>query len=375
MTNFNVNKSYVIMQIIILVIFIVASFNCDKPKETDDGRIISIGIINPGVGSLRGFADLVENQILKIDDLQFVAICYEKAERDYSRVKNFIESRNDQLFRFQLIKGELKPEDLFKKNILSNQFRDIFNSTEGLFFLGGADFPPFAYNEKTSLLTNVITPYRHYIELSLLFHLLGGRQDSSFVPLLPEKENYVIIGFCLGMQSLNVATGGSMYQDIPFELYNKEYVEDVLKMDPDQQHQNYWQNLIPDNEMIWANFHRIKQISSHQIFDDQLWENNRTPYVYSSHHQAVKETGLNIKIIATSLDEKVPEIIIHKKFKNVFGVQFHPEVSSLYHENGIKLKWSLKDTREQNYYTYLKNRNSLNFHLDLWNNVGKLFVN
>jgi putative glutamine amidotransferase len=361
--------------VFVFLVVTLYTFGCERPKEKDDGRVISIGIINPGVGSLRGFADLVENQVLKIDDLQFVAICYEKAERDYSRVKNFIESRNDQLFRFQLIKGELKLEDLFKKNILSSQFREIFNSTDGLFFLGGADFPPFAYNEKTSLLTNVITPYRHYIELSLLFHLLGGQQDSSFVPLLREKENYVIIGFCLGMQSLNVATGGSMYQDIPFELYNKEYIEDVLKMDPDQQHQNYWQNLIPDNQMIWAIFHRIKPVRSHQIFNDQLWENNRTPHVYSSHHQAVKETGLNIKIIATSLDEKVPEIIIHEKYKNVFGVQFHPEVSSLYHENGLKLKHFPADTLPENYYTFLQSKNSLSFHFNLWKKVGNLFVN
>jgi putative glutamine amidotransferase len=50
-----------------------------------------------------------------------------------------------------LIEGELEDKDLFKNNILSNQFKNIVKNTNGLFFLGGADFPPTIYGEKTSL--------------------------------------------------------------------------------------------------------------------------------------------------------------------------------------------------------------------------------
>lgn len=368
-------RKYSFIKWCILFPLLFTFFSCGFEEETDSGQITTIGIINPGVGSLRGFADLVENQVLNIKDLQFVAICYEMAERDYSRVKDFIDSRDDVLFRFKLIKGEIGPEDLFKTNSLSDQFVDIFKNTDGLFFLGGADFPPSVYDEKTSLLTNIVTPHRHYFELSLLFHLLGGRQNTSYTPLLYQNEDFTVVGFCLGMQSLNAATGGSMYQDIPSEIYNKGYVEDVLEMDPDYRHQNYWQNLQPDNQMMWANFHRIKAIGSHHIFADELWIKNNTPFVYSSHHQAVKETGLDIRIIATSMDGKVPEIIVHDKFKNVFGVQFHPEVSSLYHENGAKLKRNPSDKDPENYYSFLHRKNSFSFHTNLWKNVGNLFVN
>jgi len=175
------------------------------------------------------------------------------------------------------------------------------------------------------------------------------------------------------MQSINVATGGSMYQDIPSDIYNKKYIEDVLLLNPDQLHQNYWQNLNPDNHMIWSNFHRIKQIKNHHFFDDILWQSNPTPCVYSSHHQAVKEPGRNIEIIAVSLDDKVPEIITHQRYRNVIGVQFHPEVSSLYHEDGESYKWFPDDSVRKSYYTYLQENNSLIFHLNLWEKIGNLF--
>jgi putative glutamine amidotransferase len=175
------------------------------------------------------------------------------------------------------------------------------------------------------------------------------------------------------MQTINMATGGSMYQDIPSELYQAKYVEDVLELESDQQHKNYWQNLFPDDQMIWSNFHSIRQVNNHHFFDDQLWKHNPTPVVYSSHHQSVKKTGLNIEIIATSMDEKVPEIIAHKIYKNVFGVQFHPEVSSLYHVNGTELKWFPDDSLRQTYYSHLQNSNSMYFHMKLWEKIEKLF--
>ena len=372
----NKRTSTIRLRIIYLIITFTLPFfvfKCQVQKEIDKEPKTSIGIINPTVGSLEGVAELIKFGALKVDDLQFVAVCYNKAERDFSKVKEYIKNRKDNLFKYLPIEGELDPEELFRKNSLSDQFEIIFEETDGLFFLGGADFPPITYNEKTNLLTAIYTPHRHYFELSFLFHLLGGNQDSTFIPLLSRNQNYVVVGFCLGMQSLNAATGGSMFQDIPSELYDKKYVEDVLSQDEDQQHKNYWQNLHPDEMMIWANFHRIKPVASHHFFNDQLWQYNPTPHVYSSHHQAVKDTGLNIEIIATSMDGKIPEIIVHKEYKNAFGVQFHPEKSPLYNKNGERLKWFPEDSLQNTYYSYLEEKNSLRFHFKFWEKIGDLF--
>ncbi|MEZ4908152.1 MAG: gamma-glutamyl-gamma-aminobutyrate hydrolase family protein [Saprospiraceae bacterium] len=45
--------------------------------------------------------------------------------------------------------------------------------------------------------------------------------------------------------------------------------------------------------------------------------------VVSSHHQAVKNIGKGLDIVATSMDGK-SLMLIHKKYRNVIGVQFHP---------------------------------------------------
>ncbi len=103
-----------------------------------------------------------------------------------------------------------------KKYALGDDYRKIFEHSEGTVFFGGPDLPPEVYNEKTSLHTSIYDPYRHYFELSFLFHLLGGYQAEKFEPLLKEDPDYLIYGFCLGMQTMNVATGGTMMQRMIF---------------------------------------------------------------------------------------------------------------------------------------------------------------
>ena len=173
---------------------------------------------------------------------------------------------------------------------------------------------------------------------------------------------------------MNVASGGSMYQDIPSDIYGLKYVEDVLSLEPNQIHRNYWQDLWPDDDMITANFHQIIRIKNHSFFNELLWTENAAPYVYSSHHQALNSYGKHIEVVATSMDGKVPEIIVHGKFKNVFGVQFHPEKAGLYLENSEPMKWHPQDSLRISYHDFLRENNSSAFHRSFWKNVGQLFT-
>ncbi len=347
--------------------------SCKIEEKVDTGDRITIGIVNPHVGSLVGFKSLIDNGIIDIPNAQYLAICYEQVERNIAAVENYIRDQNDDLFRLEILSGELSGDNLFSENELSEQFLRVFQNTKGIFFLGGADIPPGIYDQKTNLLSSISTPRRHLFELSFLFHLLGGRQDTTFTPYLQENKDYKIIGFCLGMQTMNVATGGSMYQDIPSDIYEIKYVEDVLSLDNNQMHLNYWQNLVPDDSMIWSNFHQIKAIKSHHFFNDKLWATNSTPFIYSSHHQAVQFPGKDLEILATSIDGKVVEIIGHKKFKHVFGVQFHPEVSTLYMSDQKQYKWSPEDPAPRSYHEFLDQTNSLSFHKNFWQEVSKLY--
>ena len=64
------------------------------------------------------------------------------------------------------------------------------------------------------------------------------------------------------------------------------------------------------------------------------------------------------------MDGKIVEGLQHSQFKNVIGVQFHPEPASLY-----KPETSFTPVPGTSFFPneLLKQSNSLNFHLNFWN--------
>jgi len=357
--------------IMLLVLFMVWPVFGAGNKPTPDKT--TLVIVHPDRGALQSFLELLDRDIITIPDLQIMALYYAKADYDLTRINDYIDSQPDIRIEMRVLTGDLDEHNLFQTNSLSSAFEEVFNQSEGTLFLGGGDFPPAIYSQKTHLLTHIYTPYRHYFELSFLFHLLGGAQNQDFVPLLDNKPDYVVNGFCLGMQSMNVAAGGTMYQDIPLEIYGRHYVEDVLTLSPDQQHRNYWRNFGFRANLSWANFHRLR-FSENALFTVQMaLDTGDHPRVCSSHHQAVKELGQGFRIAATTLDGKVVEAISHDCFVNVYGVQFHPEPSSLYDPQARSYRFSLPDTSQCNYYELLNRDNSYQFHRRYWAYFSQLF--
>ena len=87
------------------------------------------------------------------------------------------------------------------------------------------------------------------------------------------------------------------------------------------------------------------------------------PYVLSSHHQAVGKKGHNLEVIATSMDGKVVEGLQHKVFREVIGVQFHPEQSSLYLPGS---RYTQTPSNDYSPYEQLIKDKSMEFHLKFW---------
>jgi putative glutamine amidotransferase len=97
------------------------------------------------------------------------------------------------------------------------------------------------------------------------------------------------------------------------------------------------------------------------------------PLVCSNHHQAVDKLGKDMQVSAFSTDGKIVEAINHAKFKNVIGVQFHPEVPTLYQPDGPEYVFSPNDTTKFREYDRLMKSNSLEFHLKFWEYFSNLF--
>lgn len=237
--------------------------------------------------------------------------------------------------------------------------------------MGGPDIPPVTYDEKVHLLSSVTDPYRHYFELSYLFHLLGGTQDPAWQPYLNENKDYLISGICLGMQSMHVATGGSMVQDIPTEIYEIWNADDLMQGDPDQMHRNYADKLNTGCDAPTSyHFHRIKLVKKEVLSKGIGFKSRITPLVLSSHHQALENLSEDWIVAATSMDGKIIEAIQHRKYPHVLGVQFHPEKPGLFDPTISHPKTCNSSI---NFQESIKGTDSYTFHLAYWTYLEQLF--
>ncbi len=295
--------------------------------QTQEKYII---LMHPTVNNVRTFEYLLNNKIFPLPNGYKAIGVYHSLEKfDYSMTEEYIDKEGITNVSLIKIDAQLSPENLYKKNKCTDIFKTLFEKSNGVIFFGGPDIPPACYGEPTDLLTIITDPNRHYMELSFLFHMLGGYQDSTYIPLLRSRPDYPILGICLGMQSINVATGGTMVQDIPTELYKLNTLEDVLGLNQNQRHRNYQTNFGIDDNVTSDNYHQIA-IDKESLLINYVSSDTIHPYVLSSHHQCLEKLGKGLKTAAWSMDGKIVESIIHAEFQNVLGVQFHPEVNALY---------------------------------------------
>lgn len=327
---------------------------------------VQIAVLYPSLGTLRALIELREEGLLTIENLAVIGVYHQDERTNYQRSIEFVRDRNLTWIKFHRISGELSMDTLFQRNPCSREFEKIFEKSDGIIFFGGADIPPYIYGEKTSLLSGISTTYRHFLELSFIFHLLGGFQDENHTPLLDSDPEFPVLGICLGAQSLNVGTGGTLTQDIWSEKYGKNYFEDVLALGKENWHNNPFARVHPEEKLIRYNLHRIKINGQGAFFSALGFEEKDTPYIISSHHQMVEKPGKGMKIIATSLDGKVVEAIEHDRYPHVVGTQFHPEFPILW-DTVRTFRITPQDEEGINLNSFLKsNPPSWDLHEKIW---------
>jgi putative glutamine amidotransferase len=300
----------------------------DTAPEAYEG--VRLTVFYPSTGSIRALANLFQKGLLDPAGVTVVGIYHEKEATDYGASVRYAADAGLGWMKFHAVSAPIGPDNLYGKNGCTPDFEAIVAKTDGVIFFGGPDIPPAVYGKKTSLLSEIEDPFRHYFELSAVFHLIGGPQDDGFKPLLERRPKFPVLGICLGFQTLNVGAGGTMIQDIWDEVYGEDAVEDILKLGPQRWHNNPWPRLRPDLKLIRYNLHALKLGADGAFVRDWGFAAATTPVIVSSHHQALDKIGRNFKVIATSLDGRVPEAILHLAFPNVLGIQFHPEFTVLW---------------------------------------------
>src|SRR5690606_20582723 len=79
--------------------------------------------------------------------------------------------------------------------------RALYERIDGLLLAGGGDVEPRHYGEEPIPALGSVDPLRDRVELTLARWAVA--------------EGKPVLGICRGIQVLNVALGGSLYQDIP----------------------------------------------------------------------------------------------------------------------------------------------------------------
>lgn len=164
---------------------------------------------------------------------------------------------------------------------------------DGLLLSGGYDVSPSHYGEEPQRYLGEICPERDAYELALVN-----------VTYASEKP---IFGICRGLQLLNVAFGGTLYQDIPHAL--PASLQHGQKAKPEEA------------------THTVELVEGSLL---QQVMKAATLLTNSYHHQAIKELAPGFKVNARAKDGVIEGI---EKIGDLFilAVQWHPELMIMKH--------------------------------------------
>lgn len=168
-------------------------------------------------------------------------------------------------------------------------FDDYADWLDGLVLHGGADVWPGSYGESPIDDRWSGDRVRDIYELALV---------RAF-----ERRGKPLFGVCRGLQLLNVAFGGSLYQDIPTQVPGA------------RQHR--------DGDIYDLNFHEVDLREGTRLAS--LYPGVVRARVNSIHHQAIKTLAPGFDAEAHSVDDGIVEAIRRREGPYVAAVQWHPE--------------------------------------------------
>lgn len=161
--------------------------------------------------------------------------------------------------------------------------QELLGRLEGVVFIGGADLRPQRYGEEMHPMTKLVSERREKADFLYL--------DAAM------RRDMPTMAICYGCQALNVAFGGSLYQDIPMQIKTG-----VLHAGTGARHGVR----VERGTKLWGILKR-----------DEIETN-------SFHHQAVKAVKEPMVVSARASDGVV-EAIESTRHRLMLGIQWHPE--------------------------------------------------
>ena len=172
----------------------------------------------------------------------------------------------------------------------NDAWRELLPLLDGLVITGGTDIDPVEYNGDSG------NPHllradreRDQSELSLVRHLL-------------QEKDKPLLCICRGLQILNVAAGGSLYEHIP----------DIRDQDIHRNEEGLWEL-------------QEVEVEADSLLAEVMGRTSLQPS--SGHHQAVKGLGRGLRVAGRAADGII-EALEMPDHPWLLAVQWHPEVSA-----------------------------------------------
>lgn len=174
---------------------------------------------------------------------------------------------------------------------LPGSLRALYDLADGLLLTGGGDVDPRHYGEAPFPQLGPVDPERDQAELTLARWAL--------------EDNKPLLAICRGEQVLNVACGGSLYQDLPSQ----------------------YSNGLNHNESRDRGIHGLAthelQVEPGTRLADAIGAGTHPANTH--HHQAVKHIGRGLVVTGRS-EDGVIEAIESEEHSWAVGIQCHPEM-------------------------------------------------
>jgi len=165
--------------------------------------------------------------------------------------------------------------------------KELVDLCDGFLFSGGNDISPERYGEETLPVCGEMALKRDDLEFRMLDEIL--------------KTDKPILAVCRGAQFINVAFGGTLYQDISSQLKTE------------LRHKQ--------SEPKFAHSHSVNIRKGTPLYSlmgcDRIAAN-------SFHHQAIKDIGEGLEVMAES-DDGIVEALYYTGGRYIRAYQWHPE--------------------------------------------------
>ena len=168
--------------------------------------------------------------------------------------------------------------------------RQLALMCDGFLFSGGPDLHPFLFGDETHSACGNVSPVRDSMEIHLLKSVMELKKP--------------VLGICRGIQLLNVALGGTIYQDIPSQMERSFPLS----------HSQPFCYTVPSHHV---------DIKKGSLLSKASGGLERIS-VNSQHHQAIRDAAPGLIPVGWATD-RVIEAVEKPDYPFFLGVQWHPE--------------------------------------------------